>query len=134
MSECTFKIFLPNALAATNMVRTPRSINLKRSSAPNARRWLRIRGVELIDMGVGEPDEMAFPSCIEALAEESAKPENRGYADNGGPEYKTAAAHWLKEVCGVDGIDPETEVMHSIGSKGALTVLPHCFITPVMWH
>jgi LL-diaminopimelate aminotransferase len=39
-------------------------------------------GVELIDMGVGEPDEMAFPSCVKALAEEAAKPENRGYADD----------------------------------------------------
>jgi len=85
---------------------------------------------ELIDMGVGEPDEMAFPNCVQKLAEESAKPENRIYADNGGSEYKAAAARWMKNVCGVEGIDPETEVMHSIGSKGALTVLPHCFINP----
>src|SRR5438046_634252 len=87
-------------------------------------------GAELIDMGVGEPDEMAFPNCVKALADEASKAENRGYADNGGPEYKAAAARWMKNVCGVDGIDPETEVMHSIGSKGALTVLPHCFINP----
>ena len=87
-------------------------------------------GVELIDMGVGEPDEMAYPSCVKALADEAAKAENRGYADNGGSEYKIAAAKWLKEVCGVDGIDAETEVMHSIGSKGALTILPNCFINP----
>src|SRR5437764_7851872 len=64
-------------------------------------------GVELIDMGVGEPDEMAPASCVKALAEEASKPDNRGYADNGGPEYKQAAAEWLKEVCGVGGIDPE---------------------------
>ena len=87
-------------------------------------------GVELIDMGVGDPDEMAPESCVKALSDEASKPENRGYADNGGPEYKAAAAAWMKEVCGVSGIDPETEVMHSIGSKGALTVLPHCFINP----
>jgi LL-diaminopimelate aminotransferase len=85
---------------------------------------------ELIDMGVGEPDEMAHPMCVKALADEAAKPENRGYADNGGPEYKKAAAQWMKEVFGVGGLDPETEVMHSIGNKGALTVLPHCFINP----
>jgi LL-diaminopimelate aminotransferase len=86
--------------------------------------------VELIDMGVGEPDEMAHPMCVKALADEAAKPENRGYADNGGPEYKQAAAKWMKDVFGVAGLDPETEVMHSIGNKGALTVLPHCFINP----
>src|SRR5579862_8069515 len=56
---------------------------------------------ELIDMGVGEPDEMAHPMCVKALADEAAKHENRGYADNGGSDYKLAAAHWMKEVFGV---------------------------------
>ena len=37
--------------------------------------------VELLDFGVGEPDEMAFPMVVEALKIECAKPENRGYAD-----------------------------------------------------
>ncbi|MSR67188.1 MAG: LL-diaminopimelate aminotransferase [Pedosphaera sp.] len=86
--------------------------------------------VELIDMGVGEPDEMAFPQSVRALQEESAKPENRGYADNGGPEFRKAAARWMEHVCGVKGIDPDTEVMHSIGSKAALSILPACFINP----
>jgi LL-diaminopimelate aminotransferase len=85
---------------------------------------------ELIDMGVGEPDEMAFPESVRALCEEVAKPENRGYADNGGPEFKQAAARWLERVCGVEGIQPETEVLHSIGSKAALSILPACFINP----
>ena len=40
-------------------------------------------GAEIIDMGVGEPDEMAFPEVVETLAAEARKPENRGYADNG---------------------------------------------------
>jgi LL-diaminopimelate aminotransferase len=86
--------------------------------------------VELIDMGVGEPDEMAFPQSVRALQEEAAKPENRGYADNGGPEFKQAAARWMERVCGVTGIDPDKEVLHSIGSKGALSILPACFINP----
>jgi LL-diaminopimelate aminotransferase len=84
--------------------------------------------VELIDLGVGEPDEMAFPDCVEKLCEEARKPENRGYADNGGPEFRAAAARWMKKVCGVSGINPETEVLHSIGSKAALSILPNCFI------
>ena len=45
-------------------------------------------GVELIDLGVGEPDEMAFALSVQTLQAEAAKPENRGYADNGGPEYR----------------------------------------------
>src|ERR1700677_3611018 len=36
----------------------------------------------------------------------------------------------MKSVCGVDGIDPNTQIVHSIGSKGALTILPACFINP----
>src|SRR5687767_6866102 len=87
-------------------------------------------GAELIDMGVGEPDEMAFPECVEALAAAARKPENRGYADNGADPYKQAAARWMKNVCGVEGIDPEKQIVHSIGSKGALTILPACFINP----
>ena len=87
-------------------------------------------GAELIDMGVGEPDEMAFPECVEALAQAARKPDNRGYADNGADPYKQAAARWMKNVCGVEGIDPDTQVVHSIGSKAALTILPACFINP----
>lgn len=85
---------------------------------------------ELIDMGVGEPDEMAFPDCVEALHRAAKNPENRGYADNGGQVYKEAAARWLANVCGVPGIDPATQICHSIGSKAALSVLPACFINP----
>ncbi len=86
--------------------------------------------IDLIDMGVGEPDEMAYPIVVETLQEEAAKPENRGYADNGGETFKEAAARYMKNVFKVDGIDPETDVLHSIGSKTALTMIPACFIDP----
>ncbi len=87
-------------------------------------------GVELIDMGVGEPDAPAFPECVEALHRAAMNPENRGYADNGASRYKEAAAAWMKRVCGVDGIDPAAHIVHSIGSKAALSILPACFINP----
>lgn len=86
--------------------------------------------VDLIDMGVGEPDEMAYPPVIQALQEEAAKPENRGYADNGGEDFKEAAAKYMEEVFGVSDIDSTTEVVHSIGSKTALSMIPACFINP----
>lgn len=84
---------------------------------------------EMIDMGVGEPDEPAFPEVIEVLRSEAGKPENRGYTDNGIPEFKQAAARYMSEVCGAT-IDPATEVNHTIGSKSALTLLPNCLINP----
>jgi len=87
-------------------------------------------GAEIIDLGVGEPDEMAFPEVAARLGEEARKPENRGYADNGDAVLKEAAARYLERVCGVKGIDPETEVIHSIGSKAALSLLPAALINP----
>ncbi|HXG48115.1 MAG TPA: LL-diaminopimelate aminotransferase [Methylomirabilota bacterium] len=87
-------------------------------------------GAEIIDMGVGEPDEMAFPEVVEELYRAARRPENRGYADNGDAVLKQAAARYLERVCGVAGINPETEVIHSIGSKAALSILPAAFINP----
>ena len=84
---------------------------------------------ELLDLGVGEPDEMAFPEVVDTLAREARKPENRGYADNGDAILKNSAARYMRDVCGVE-IDPATEVIHSIGSKAALSILPACFINP----
>ncbi|MBE9532356.1 MAG: aminotransferase class I/II-fold pyridoxal phosphate-dependent enzyme, partial [Proteobacteria bacterium] len=83
---------------------------------------------ELLDFGVGEPDEMALPMVVEALRIECAKPENRGYADNGIDELKRAGAKYMENVFGVEGIDPDTQVIHSIGSKPALAMLPDAFI------
>ncbi|MGA2581684.1 MAG: LL-diaminopimelate aminotransferase [Tepidisphaeraceae bacterium] len=87
-------------------------------------------GIEIIDMGVGEPDEMAFPECVDALAAAAKKPENRSYADNGAAPFLEAAARWMKNVLGVDGINPAKQIVHSIGSKAALSILPACFINP----
>ncbi len=85
--------------------------------------------LQLLDLGVGEPDEMAFSDVVKKLSEEAAKPENRGYADNGGPVLKEAAARYMKAVCGVS-LDPETQIIHSIGSKAALSILPAVLINP----
>jgi LL-diaminopimelate aminotransferase len=87
-------------------------------------------GAELIDLGVGEPDEMAFPGVVQALQQEAVKPENRGYADNGIPEFKEAAARYLQKVYGISAIDPDTEVLHGIGSKPVLAMFPSVFINP----
>lgn len=87
-------------------------------------------GEEIIDLGVGEPDEMAFPEVVDKLSAEARIPENRGYADNGDAVLKEAAARYLERVCGVKDINPDTEVIHSIGSKAALSILPAALINP----
>ncbi len=86
-------------------------------------------GVELIDMGVGEPDDMAFPNVVETLCREAANWENRIYADNGCDDFKEAVARYMKALYNVE-LDPATEICHSIGSKSALSLIPACFINP----
>lgn len=86
-------------------------------------------GKELIDLGVGEPDDMADMSIVKVLQEEATKKENRFYADNGIQEFKDAAAEYMKKRFGVD-IDPVKEVNHAIGSKPALAMIPFCLINP----
>ncbi|NDO45785.1 LL-diaminopimelate aminotransferase [Clostridium sp. MD294] len=84
----------------------------------------------MIDLGVGEPDAMADEGVIKTLAEQAAVWENRGYTDNGILEFQQAAAEYMKKVYHVEGIDPETEICHAIGSKPALAMMAQCFINP----
>ncbi len=86
--------------------------------------------MEIIDMGVGEPDACANNGVIERLCQEAYKWENRNYADNGIPEFKAAAAKYLEDVYGVTGIDAESEINHAIGSKPALAMMAQAFINP----
>ena len=87
--------------------------------------------MELIDLGVGQPDYMADGEIIRVLSEESAKWENRGYADNGIDEFKKAAAKihgsglWSKKI-----LITRQRPLHMIGSKAGLTILPQAFINP----
>ena len=86
--------------------------------------------IDLIDMGVGEPDWPADELVLKALAEEAGKPENRWYADNGIPEFQEAAAQYLEKVYGLQGLIPSENIIHGIGSKPILAMLPICFINP----
>jgi LL-diaminopimelate aminotransferase len=84
---------------------------------------------KLLDFGIGENDGMAPEVVRRAMAEEINKPENRGYADNGPPEFKQAVARYMQREFGVE-LDAATEVNHCIGSKPCLAVLPAVFINP----
>jgi len=86
-------------------------------------------GVEILDFGVGEPDDMADKLIRERLKEEVDVWENRGYADNGIEEFKQAAARYMKKVFNVD-VNPEKHILHGIGSKPVLAMFPSIFINP----
>ena len=89
--------------------------------------------IDVIDLGVGEPDAMADEGVIKELAKEAANWENRGYTDNGREPFQRAAAKYMEDIYGVSGIDPINEVLHSIGSKPALAMIPQAFINPGDW-
>lgn len=86
--------------------------------------------VELLDFGVGEPDQMAPAAIRDALKKAVDDPANRGYADNGIQAFKVAAAEYMSKFFGVTGLDPDKHINHSIGSKPALGMLPLCFVNP----
>lgn len=85
---------------------------------------------ELIDMGVGEPDLPADPMIVTALTKEAGKADNRWYADNGIPEFREAAAAYMSNIYGLKDLGPEHNIIHGIGSKPILAMLPVCFINP----
>jgi LL-diaminopimelate aminotransferase len=84
---------------------------------------------KLIDFGIGENDQMADQSVRQVMTEAISRPENRGYADNGIPEFKAAVARFMQREFDVE-LDTASEVNHCIGSKTALSMLPAAFINP----
>lgn len=83
----------------------------------------------ILDMGIGEPDVVADESVINTLFEEAKCFENRGYADNGCFELKEAISKYMQNMFKVK-LDPDKEILHSVGSKAALSILPLCFVNP----
>jgi len=83
----------------------------------------------LLDFGIGENDAMADEAVRRELARQVDRPENRGYADNGIPEFKQAVARFMQRKFGVE-LDTAAEINHCIGSKSALAMLPAALIDP----
>lgn len=87
------------------------------------------KDLEIIDLGVGEPDKPADTKICDILSTEAPKAKNRWYADNGIPEFQEAAAGFMKDFFGVS-LDPVKNIIHGIGSKPIFALLPLCFINP----
>lgn len=88
------------------------------------------RGVDLISLGIGDPDTPTFPHIVQALAEAAARPANHRYPDYEGlPSYRAAAASFVKGRFGIT-VDPATEVVSLIGSKEGIANLAVAFVDP----
>jgi LL-diaminopimelate aminotransferase len=90
----------------------------------------RAAGVDVISLGVGDPDLPTPPHIVEALREAAADPGTHRYpAYEGMPEFRAAVADWYAERFGVS-LDPDREVETLIGSKEGLAHLSLAFLDP----
>ena len=91
---------------------------------------LRSRGVDVIDLGIGDPDLPTPGHVVEALARAAADPSTHRYPSyQGDPSFRRAAARWFAGRFGVEP-DPDTEVLGLIGSKEGLAHIIWAFVDP----
>ncbi len=88
------------------------------------------KGVDVIDLGVGDPDRPTPKYIVDALKQAVDDDRNHHYPSfKGTPGYRKAVAHWYKTNFGVE-IDPDTEVLSCIGSKRGVADLPMALCDP----
>jgi len=90
----------------------------------------RAEGVDLIDLGVGDPDLPTPTHIVDALCEAARDPVNHHYPDYLGMlEYRQAVAAWYDKRFGVK-LDPKKEILALIGSKEGIAHIPEAFVNP----
>src|SRR5690625_5018643 len=91
---------------------------------------LEAKGIDIIDLGIGAPDLPTPKFIIDELKKEVENPENHRYSPyNGCIEFRQAVQHFYKKQYDVD-LDPETEILTLIGSKGGIANLISAVINP----
>ncbi|MFO7783545.1 MAG: LL-diaminopimelate aminotransferase [Desulfatiglandales bacterium] len=91
---------------------------------------VKARGVDIIDLGVGDPDLPTPPHIIEALKSGAEDPANHRYPSYSGMNtFKDVVADWYERRFNVS-LDPAAEVVSLIGSKEGLAHLPLAFVNP----
>jgi len=87
-------------------------------------------GVDVIDLGVGDPDKPTPGFVVEAMQRAVADPANHRYPfDTGVPEFRRQTAAWFAQRFGVE-LDWQTELITIIGSKEGLGHLPLAVLNP----
>jgi alanine-synthesizing transaminase len=83
----------------------------------------RSRGEDIIDFGMGNPDQPTPEHIVEKLVEAAQRKDTHRYSMSKGiPRLRRAMANWYKTRYDVD-LDPETQVIATIGSKEGLANL-----------
>ena len=90
----------------------------------------RASGEDIIDLGMGNPDLPPPPHVLDKLTEVTKKPDAHGYSQSKGiPGLRRAQANYYGRRFGVD-LDPETEVVVTMGSKEGLASLATAITAP----
>jgi len=88
------------------------------------------KGMDLIDLGIGDPDLPTPQPIIERLKKGAEDPRNHRYPSYEGMiEFRTAVAQWYERRFGVK-LDPIKEVLSLIGSKEGIAHIPLAFVNP----
>ena len=88
------------------------------------------RGVDVIKLGIGDPDQPTPDYIVQRAIEEVQKPRNHTYPpDEGLTEFKEAVVAYYKERHNVE-LDPEREVCVLMGSKEGIAHISACFVDP----
>jgi LL-diaminopimelate aminotransferase len=87
-------------------------------------------GIDVISLGIGDPDTPTFPHIVEAMQHAVADPSTHQYPSNRGrAEFREAFAGFYDRRFGVE-IDPESEVIPAIGAKECIYNLCFAFLDP----
>ncbi|HEY6635664.1 MAG TPA: aminotransferase class I/II-fold pyridoxal phosphate-dependent enzyme [Acidimicrobiia bacterium] len=90
----------------------------------------RRRGEDIIDLGFGNPDIASPPEAVEKLREASLNPRNHRYSSSRGlPNLRKAVADRYQRRFGVT-LDPDTQVITTIGAKEGLAHLIWVLVEP----
>jgi len=90
----------------------------------------RAAGVDVISLGIGDPDTPTFPEIVAAAQRAVADPSTHTYPTNRGlAVFRRAVADFYGRRFGVE-LDPETEVMPAIGAKECIFNLNLAFLDP----
>ncbi|HEY2317734.1 MAG TPA: LL-diaminopimelate aminotransferase [Solirubrobacteraceae bacterium] len=90
----------------------------------------RAAGIDVISLGIGDPDTPTYAPIVEAAQRAVADPSTHTYPTNRGrPEFRQAVAAFYERRFGVT-LDPESEVMAAIGAKECIFNLNLAFLDP----
>jgi len=95
-----------------------------------AKQEARARGVDVIDLSVGDPDLPTPDHIVSALKQAANDSSNHQYPSYEGKlAFRNAVADWYKKTFDID-LDPMNEVLTLIGSKEGIAHAPLAFINP----